>query len=70
MPETETMRTLRLVADTEHGPCCIDVVLRGPPEAVEATELTVSRFLNLDPNIFGHWVDTGTTRQTVTLAVS
>ena len=67
----ERMKTYRLVADTPHGQCCIDVVLRGLPDAIEAASGPVRKFLDYDCGFDGSWVDEGSDdRTTVTFAVA
>lgn len=66
----ETMRTYRMVAETDHGLVCVDVVLRGTTDGIKALALPVRRFLDFDCGFAGSWVDQGTERDSVTFSVA
>ena len=60
------MKTFRLVAATPNGEVCIDVTLRGKDTA--DAERIVRKFLDYDCGYCGSWIDTGTERETYTVA--
>lgn len=71
------MRTFRMVAEkgvnrygTVLGLVCVDVVLRGERADVDVVASSVRAFLDIGIDLPGAWVDEGTDRDTVTLAVT
>lgn len=66
----EVMQTYRMVAETEHGPMAIDVLLRGDPAAIAEAHDMVRAWLDVGCGYAGAWVDNGTRRTTVTRSVS
>lgn len=55
-------RTFRMVAETEHGLCAIDVILRGRPVAIAEVSPKVTAWLDIGIESAGAWVDPGTDR--------
>ena len=65
----DKMLTMRMVAETKNGLCCIDVTLRASPAAIDEVAPIIRKFLDFDIGYGGAWVDGGTDRTEYTVAV-